>query len=453
MGVYSMEAAERLAAKNNINSTEETFMAYENSLLEFGIQAMRTDMAIFESMIELDFKEYYNTLNEADDDKKDAPSPVTVNNVTNNAAPQTPTKGEEKKSEYEADKAIKADKEAERNKKIEGMKSNAKSKMNELKAKANGANIATNLKRLWDNLVEAIRRMLAKFKAGTAYAGKNGDEKLQKQIAALGNLGEGKLENFKGKMKMLDVSKVDAGYRKIIAAVPTDMGTVTDINSYNEGVKAEIADVRKEASSEIEGGAAIFAKAKGILLAYDAVKAEAEKEIQTITQKVTALGNDANRAIETNKVEGGNADEDSKLQHNREVATKLASVISGITNAYLGDLSQAATDAKAAISKLAGFCGADIGNMEAKKASDEEAYAAGDAEKKAKAAEADNAKSGRISKMQDANRRNEEIVDSMNDSADMLTNDDLLTESEIREALATIYEDAALISVNECYVF
>ena len=62
MGVYSLEAANYINGINE-NSTYESAPVqtapYSDSIMEFGLYAIRADQALFESLIELDFRDKF----------------------------------------------------------------------------------------------------------------------------------------------------------------------------------------------------------------------------------------------------------------------------------------------------------------------------------------------------------------------------------------------------------
>ena len=149
MGVYSLEAAERLAAKNkDTELLDESYMPYENPILELGIMNLREDFAMFEAMLEMDFGDYYQSLNE---EKAGADSP-TVDQVAGQQAADAYNKLQDQEDK---DKALK-----EKNAKNASMNANL-AKMKNVSGMLR--KIGETIKKIWEAFKRGVMNLFNRF--------------------------------------------------------------------------------------------------------------------------------------------------------------------------------------------------------------------------------------------------------------------------------------------------
>lgn len=429
MGVYSLEAAELLAAKNK-PAINESFTPYENPILEYGIKSIRADFALFEAQLELDFKEYYDSLNEADNNKDN--SGTTVNVQNGQADPEFDAK--KRAADNAQDKKEKEDADAQKAQEDASKKSKFNQTVGKLKIDSGTIRkFGELLKRLWQNLVTSLKSMLNRLIGSfNNFADKNG-EKFNAAVAKISNA------DFAAKydgeeISIMDPQAVESEFKSLISSYTSafanlDSMSIEDVN----GKVSEFDDKINEIKNKAHGikkspaeAAKIVASNKGLLGSF---KSTANAEFSSLVKfgesKETAANNAYSQAVRDQGQEA--ADKDSKLQVNKEKAQKVAQL-----GARLGaEYGKAMSSATGSIMRTAFGI---VANVEGKTV-------------KAKV----NATKEAIKNRGDNGETGEEDYDATSESA--FEDDDLFTVNETAAILQVMVEDTCDINFDECFDF
>lgn len=451
MGVYSLEAAELLAAKNK-PAVNESFAPYENPILEYGIKSIRADFALFEAQLELDFKEYYDTLNEAD------------NNNTNNQS------GNTSDPEFDANKREADRQQAEHEKDIEAQKNaNEKaSKDSKLRQAAGKMKIDSGtikkfgefIKRIWQNLITSLKSLFNRLVAGfNKFYDANG-EKFQATVAKLTPENVSKYSG--GNISIINPDTVHSKYKDIIDEYKSAFGdlknkSLEDVNDAINDIKNKMRDASVEVHSEkrgaedsnvdIQGSLVPVKGAVSIIIAnkdkIKGFKELAKKEYEDLIQFGQDREREANNDYSAALRDGGQekANQDTSLQLNKEKAQKVSQLGANIGAEYGKALSSATGSLIKAASSI-------VANIEGRSL-------------KQKASAAGATIKGAIKNRKNNNSNNEsedeneggEQPEATHASALIDSDDDLLTESEAANILQFMVEDVCDINFDECFNF
>lgn len=432
MGVYSLEAAERLAAKNkDTELLDESYMPYENPILELGIMNLREDFAMFEAMLEMDFGEYYQSLNEADDDKDNAPTP-------------TPTQEKREADAYakEQEEEAKAKNTAEKNAKSASMNANL-AKMKNVSGMLR--KIGETIKKIWEAFKRGVMNLFNRFfqSYDTFLQDKGG-----KFDASVANLAKHNLAEFEGKVKVYDIDDVIGAYDKI----ETEWRNLSNTGRTSSPVeiKGNLEDLDKKIEEAKNGYKEVSATEALPLIkkAQGGIKSTASSKKDTILRAADEMEREMSQETAQAKLDKGDeADTDQALQQKREVTQLLVNFGNKLANAYASSLANASASAYAAAAKINGhFAGKNMVSISTKEKVDAAKAATSRAGQRVKDA------AEQMDPGMDTTPRVENIKP-QNASADLIDEDDVFTEAELCEALGSILEDNAMIEFEECFDF
>ncbi len=442
MGVYSLEAAEMYAAKNR-PAINESFAPYENPILEYGIKSIRADFALFEAQLELDFKEYYDTLNEAEDKGKEEGG-TTVN--VNNTAPDPEFDAKKRAADNAQDKAEKE--EADKEKAAQDASKGSKFRQTLGKMKIDSGTIAKFgefLKRLWNGFVNSLKGMLNRLIGGFQnFIDKNGE----KFNAAVAKINEpGNLAKYEGeKVAVIDPAVADGKFKDVINEFDNTFKdlkgmSVEDVDAkikeIEEKMQGVINSVNSSKADNVQEAAKIINASKGTMNQFKQIaSAELNRLIKFGEEKEREANNAYSAAVRDNGQEA--ADKDSSLQINKEKAQKVAQLGNKLGAEY-GKLLSSATGSvtRAALGIVA--------NIEGKTVKQKAAAVKNTMSEKAAARKA--------AKEQEAEAKAAEQPEAQNASAVMDSDDFLLTEAETAIAIQAMVEDTCDINFDECFEF
>ena len=429
MGVYSLEAAELLAAKNK-PAINESFTPYENPILEYGIRSIRADFALFEAQLELDFKEYYDSLNEADDNKDNGGTTVNVQN--GQADPEFEAK--KRAADNAQDKAEKEEADKEKAQQDASKKSKFNQAVGKLKIDSGTLKkFGEMLKQLWRNLVASIKSMINRL-AGSfnQFTDKNG-EKFNAAVAKISN--SDFVSKYDGEeINIVDPSAVDAKFKSLISSYMSDFSDLENmsIDDVNNKI-SEFNDTLSNISQEVHANKKSPADAAKIIMNNKSLlgtfKSTTDAQFNALVkfgeQHEQKANNAYNQAVMNNGQE--NADKDSKLQIGKEKAQKVAQLGAKIGAEY----GKAMSSAAGSVTKTAFGI---VANVEGKTV-------------KAKV----NAAREVIRNRGDNGEYGNEDYDATGESA--FEDDDLFTVSETASILQVMVEDTCDINFDECFDF
>ena len=439
MGVYSLEAAERLAAKNkDTELLDESYMPYENPILEFGIMNLRQDFAMFEAMLEMDFGDYYQSLQEA---------PV-------------PGIGTAPARSYSSDSAQERKDNAMEDKRQEDeAKAKATEEANAKKAAMN-ANLAKlkNTSGILRKIGEAIKKIWEAFKRGVANLFnrffQSYDSFLQdkggKFKASVDNLDKVNISEFDGEIKLYDIDNVIDGLDKI-----KDEWTALSRDASPVEISGKIEDLEKELEA-VKNSHKNYSGAEAVRIIKNVQSKDAKKLGATAKDSINRAADEMERKMSQEVAQakldqGEDADKDAGLQQKREVTQMLVNFGNKFSNAYANCLADASAAAYTGAARINGFfAGKNIAATSTKdiaNAAKQKAQPAVDAVKN---------KADEIKTKAEINKAIKDGVNNMesqNASADISDNDDVFTEAELCSTLGAILEDNAMIDFDECFEF
>ena len=439
MGVYSLEAAERLAAKNkDTELLDESYIPYENPILEYAITSIRADFAMFEAMLEMDFADYYQSLTEA---------PATPAQNNQDPAPATDDVDlQRKQKEFDKENEEEAKKKAldEKNAKDARM-SAALNKMKNTSGMLR--KIGETIKKIWEAFKRGVANLFNRFFQGYDSFLQDRGAKFDTYVS---NIDKNDISKFDGEVKVYDIDSLTSAYDKIVnewKAIANDESPVQ--------VKAKLEDLEKA----IESAKNSAKNAKGSE-AVQLIKSIKAKNIKTIASskkdEITKAADEMERkmSIETAQAKidkGDEADSDTALQQKREVTQLLVNFGNKLANDYAGSLANANASAYAGAAKINGFF---VGKGMVSVATSGVANAA--KQKAQPAVDAVKNKADEIKTKAEINKAIRDGVNNMesqNASADISDNDDVFTEAELCSTLGAILEDNAMIEFDECFEF
>lgn len=451
MGVYSLEAAEMYAAKNR-PAINESFAPYENPILEYGIKSIRADFALFEAQLELDFKEYYDTLNEAEDKGKEEGG-TTVN--VNNTAPDPEFDAKKRAADNAQDKAEKE--EADKEKAAQDASKGSKVRQTLGKMKIDSGTIAKFgefIKKLWQNLVTSLTSMFNRLVGSFNKFADNNGEKFASAVNKIKGMNSNSYKG--GDISIVAPNAVKAEFDKLIQRCykllkESDSLEIeqveSEIRQLDDDLKDKLAELHQTVGFDV--AKSIIVSNADILnnnnfkntakKAYEnlisAAKEKAETADMNYSKKVREEGQEA-------------ADKDSSLQIDKEKAQKISQIAGKIGAEYGKAVSSSVGSIVRAASGIVAYSeGKSLG---AKVDATKEVINDKKNDKKNPGAPV-NTMANPPSVGDDQGNKYANLR--VNHASYSLEDDDLLTVSETANILQVMVEDVFDINFDECFEF
>ena len=433
MGVYSLEAANYINGINT-NSTYESAPVqtapYSDSIMEFGLYAIRADQALFESLIELDFRDKFAEINEqalleADDGHVKAPkgsSPLQQAQANRINA----TVDKEKAEEEAKKKLIKAN---QRSEKVAGF----------------GVRLSEGLKKIVEVIKRAISNIVENFKTwiGKLHDVLSKGETGAKYAEALDKVDLSRVS--KVKVTIVSKKQVEDELDKVRQTLAKEVANGINATNDNYPDHAAIISDAREAINKIRDNwgkdeypvnASTIAIIKGIVSdsdkTFNAVKNGAGQRMDALEKGLSELA----KSVETDseklsRQSSENLDAEVDITTKKKFCSEITNAVTALAAAYRAGYTAEINSARAAANKILA------------------ANKAGKVKERGVKGTADDVKLQ--AKLGMAELKNPSERNAAANADKTQTESALFTLEEATDFLGIIYEDLTNISAEECF--
>ena len=354
MGVYSLEAANYVNGINTnvkLESAPVQIASYSDSIMEFGLYALRADQALFESLIELDFRDKFAEINEqalleANDRHVTAPKGASA--IEQQRAININKDFDKAKAEEEAKKKlIKAN---QRSEKVAGF----------------GVRLSEGLKKIVEIIKRAISNIVENFKT---WIGKLQDvlskgETGAKYADALDKVDLKRVSNLK--VTIVDKKQVEDELDKVKGVLAKEVVNGKNVTNDNYPDHAAIISDAREAINKIRDkwsadefsvNASTIAIIKDIVSdnnkTFNAVKNSAGETMKDLEQQLSGLAGSIERDSERlSRQSSENLDAEIDITTKKKFCSELTNAVMDLASAYRAGYTAEINSARAAANKI-----------------------------------------------------------------------------------------------------
>jgi hypothetical protein len=354
MGVYSLEAANYVNGINaNVKHESAPVQAapYADSIMEFGLYALRADQALFESLIELDFRDKFAEINEQ------ALLEANDGHVTAPKGSSPLQQAQANRINSEVDKA-KAEEEA-KNKLI---KSNQRAE----KVAGFGTRITEAFKKIVEFIKRAITNIAENFKTwiGKLHDVLSKGESGEKYAAALDKVDLKRVS--KVKVTLVDKDKIEENLNGVYKKLATEVTNGRNVNNENYPDHASIISTAREtidkirekwSDNEYAVNESTIAIIKDIVAdpnkTYDAVKKSAEEKMTALQDSLKELADSVDTdAQKLSREASQDLDKEVNVTTKQRFCSELTNAVTALAAAYRAGYTAEINSARAAANKI-----------------------------------------------------------------------------------------------------